>query len=111
MLPSMPITEDQLDKIKAANPGKELHVLDARPEHDEEIVVAPPTSGMFTIWQQKIAEKDVGASRVLVESCCVFPPLPDLRAMLDRKPGLALTWSAELQVIAGIARGDHRRKL
>jgi hypothetical protein len=107
----MPITDEQLEQVKAANPGKTLHVLDARPEHDDEIVVTVPTAGIWNIWQQKIVEKDISAGRVLVEACCVFPARKDLLAMLDAKPGLANTWSAELQMIGGIAKGDHRRKL
>lgn len=122
MLPSMPIIDDFTDEkvaeVKAANPGKVLHVLDALPEHPEAIMVQTPSAAIFTIWQQKVAAKDPTAARMLVEACCVWPapvtngvPSPELRALLDAKPGLSLTWAAELQEIAGLVKGDHRRKV
>jgi hypothetical protein len=113
IVPESRVTEAQADQLKAAHPGVELHVLDGAPVTDNEIVVRPPTQGEWHIYKSHALdpEKRPGAARFLVTTCAVFPDKETLKSILDARPGLADSWSGEIQEIAGVLKGDHRRKL
>lgn len=96
---------------KAAHPGKEIHALDALPAFPDWILVRAPEEGEWNIYRQKMAEKDVGADKMIVQVLAVYPELKEVKAILAAHPGLAQTWAAEIREIAGIVTGDHRRKL
>jgi hypothetical protein len=108
----MPITEAQIEKHRAANPGRELHVI-RNDDHDLEILVKAPDDGewkRFRSMQADDAQKYL-APRALVMGSILEPSATEFTAMLATRPGLAETFAGELIEIAGVSRANTRRKV
>jgi len=106
------LTEEQLERIKAENPGVELHVVSS-PEASVEIVVRKPKEDQWRVFRAMQAddEQRPGALRWLASYCAVFPKGADFAALLAERPGLAETVGAKLVKIAGVDGTATSRKL
>lgn len=106
------ITDDQVLKLKADNPGAELTVI----ENDDvgiEVVVKTPDDGTWKRFRSQNSDdaQRAGALRALVFSCVLFPPGLDFVAAVARKPGIVETIGSKLVEIAGVSMATTTRKL
>jgi hypothetical protein len=108
----MPITEEQIEALKAEHPGDELHLL-ANEEHGAEVVVKVPNDGEWKRYRTTGTDpaQRPFALRSLLLACIVYPAPAEVSAMLARRPGLVETFGAELLEIAGVSQATTRRKL
>ena len=108
----MPITEEKLAEIRAANPGAELHLL-SNDDTGVEVVVKAPNDGewkRFRTMQSDEGQRPL-AIRTLVTACVVYPPAGEFMGVLAARPGLAETFGKDLVEIAGVSSATRRRKL
>lgn len=109
----MPITEEQLAKVKAEHPGEDLHLL-SNPDTDDQIICKGPPSGEWKRFKEKagatVAEK-LAAAHMLVVACLVYPSKEDFAALVQQRPALPETFAGELGEIAGISQRATHRKL
>lgn len=106
------ITEEQQAKVKAANPGVELHLLEADP-WEEDIIVRVPPEATWMKWQSAQLEKENvrGAMKDLVNESLVFPSALDVAAMYDRRPALVEEFAYGIRRIAGVIQAVKLKKL
>src|SRR3954470_3055869 len=100
----MPITDQEIETLKAAYPGDELHLL-SNEEHGAEIVVKVPSDGEWKRYRTTGTDpaQRPFALRALLLSCIVHPAPAEVSAILGRRPGLVETFGAELLEIAGVS--------
>jgi hypothetical protein len=108
----MPITEEKLAEIKAANAGVTLHLL-TNSDTDDQIVCRGPSDGEYKRYRAASggALERIAAQKALVQACLVFPPAEEWAALLAEKPGLAETFTGELMQIGGVSATASHRKL
>lgn len=108
----MRITEEQIAKQHAANPGAELHVI-SNADLDIEILVKAPNDGEWKRFREMQTDdaKRPHAPRQLVIGCILEPPSAEFSQMLTTRPGLAETFANDLVEIAGVSRANTRRKV
>ena len=109
----MAITDEILNGLRAKNPGVQLEQLLHPTIANAEVIARPATEdewGQFRQMQGDEAQK-VFANRMLVDSCVVYPPGPELKAIISKYPGLVESWSGEIAEISGISRSMRRKKL
>jgi hypothetical protein len=106
----MPITKEQFDAAKAANPGVEIEVL----QHDklpDEVLARVPSIETYTLFRNMQADgKKVEASLFLVQSSVLAPDRAGLMKMLEARPGLIEVWAGEIIEMAGVSGGARRKK-
>lgn len=108
----MPITEEQIASLKAANPGAELTLV-SNAEVGMDIVVRVPSEGEWTRFRTQQGDEALRpmALRTLILACIVQPPATEFMGILAQRPGLAETFGADVVAIAGVSRASTRRKL
>lgn len=106
------ITDEQLKKLKADNPGESLHLL-SNPDTDDHIVCKGPSEGEWKRFRATgpTALERIVAYRNLVTACLVYPSREEFSALLAERPALAETFAGELSEIAGVSRTATHRKL
>lgn len=106
------ITDEQIAKLKADNPGAELHLL-TNDETEAEVVVKTPSEPEWRRFRSMSSDDSQRAMalRSLVLACVVRPPMEEFAEMLERKPGLAETFGSKLVDIAGVSMATTVRKL
>jgi hypothetical protein len=106
------LTEEQLERIKAENPGVELHLVSS-PETGVDVVVRKPKEDEWRRFRAMQAddEQRSGALRLLAIHSSVFPKGAEFMAMLAEFPGMAETVGAKLIKIAGVDGTATSRKL
>lgn len=109
----MSITQEQLDEIKAANAGLDLHVIENPITGDQLVCKSPGVE-----WTRYMAEQEgkpyparLTAGKVCITMCAVHPPRADVERMLAERPGLVQTFIGELGEIAGATNKASHRKL
>lgn len=108
----MPITEEQIAKHKAANPGAELHVI-SNADTGIEVLVKVPNEGewkRFRTMGSDDAQRPL-ALRQLVLACIQEPSPAEFMGILAQRPGLSETFGADLVELAGVSRANTRRKV
>jgi len=106
------ITDDQIAKLKEANPGAELTLI-SNDDVGIEVVAKTPDDGTwkrFRAQSSDDAQRSI-ALRGLVMSCVVFPAPADFGAAVNRKPGIIETIGNKLVEIAGVSLATTTRKL
>jgi len=80
---------------------------------DFEVIGKAPSRGEFLRFQEMATDpkKRSKATEALVRACIVYPPGAELEAMLDKKPGLALTFGEKLVELAGAGVEVEEKKL
>lgn len=108
----MPITEEQVSRLKAENPGLELHVVSS-PDTGAEVVVRRPSEPEWRRFRSMVGDDDQrpGALRQLAISSAIYPKGDDFMALLADYPGLAETIGGKLVKIAGVDGAATSRKL
>lgn len=112
------ITDEIVARVKAANPGTDLHQI----EHDklpEYAIIRAPSKGEWDIYvttrdgdaETGTKSKPIDAMEMLVSTCVLFPLKDELERQISRAPALREAWVAEIVEIAGITRGTKRKKL
>lgn len=106
------LTEELIAKLKEANPGAELSVIEEG-EIGLEVVVKVPDEGA---WRRFRAQQDDDAQssialRGLVFACVVHPVPADFVPIVARRPGIVETVGGKLVKIAGVSRAATIRKL
>lgn len=106
------ITEEQIAKTKAANPGVEMHLLEAEP-WDESIIVRVPTEANWMKWRNAIREGENirGAQKDLVNDSLLFPTPLEMSAIYDRRPALVEEFASGISKIAGVIQSVKAKKL
>ena len=104
------ISEETIAKVKAENPGRELHLFGN--EFGQAIFRSPTRSEYERMLEERHNEElRVVAPRNLVMSCAIYPKDAELLALLDRYPGLINVFAGELASIAGAKSVSIRKKL
>lgn len=108
----MPITNEQIDALKAAHPDDELHLLSSA-EVDMELVVKAPRAAEWKLLRSRQADeaKKPTAMRDFLLACLIEPSPQAFTAVLAQRPGLAETFGVELLEIGGLSRDAVHRKL
>ena len=106
------ITRQQIDAAKQANPGAELHLLDALGH--QAIAKAPPRE-QYEFFKTEASHKQAGralaALETLVKGCVVTPDAAGLEKMLDKFPGLVESYGNALIKLAGLTEEATAKKL
>lgn len=104
------IPEDVIAKVRADNPGVELHLLGN--EFGQAIFRVPPKA-TFERYLTEMMETEtrVQAFRTIVNDSLVYPDKEGMAALLKERPGLLTTFAGELSEIAGVKRASISRKL
>jgi hypothetical protein len=106
------VTDEQIVKLKEANPGAELTLI----QNDDvgiEVVVKTPDDGTWKRFRSQSsddAQRSV-ALRGLVLSCVVHPAGPDFASAVARRPGIIETIGGKLVEVAGVSMATTARKL
>lgn|GEM_PF-5123373 len=105
------ISEEQVEKLKAANPTIELHKISAD-EWDEDIVVRVPTEELWRQWKANIDPATrYGAMKDLINGCLIFPTPVELQAVFGRRPALVEEFTDGVCRIAGVIKSVRLKKL
>jgi hypothetical protein len=104
------ITDEQIAKLKEANPGVELSVLHLE-DLDLDVVVKTPDEGVWKRFRSQASDdaQKSGALRGLVFGCAVWPS--DFATLVSRRPGIVETVGNRLVEIAGVSMAVTVRKL
>lgn len=107
----MPLDDQTISDIRAANPGAELHALTT--DDGLAVVVKMPSGPEFERFTQQLAddERQHNAMANLFHTCVVYPPAAEIRAMLAAQPGLAFSFGGRLAKVAGVRRDIDAKKL
>lgn len=101
---------EQLDRLRALNPGVELEVL----QHDrlpDEVIARVPKESEWNIYQQLQGDdKLADATEALIAFCVLWPEKQALTAMTDAHPALTGVWTGELVEMAGYSMKAYRKK-
>jgi hypothetical protein len=104
------ISDETIAKLKAANPGAELVLLQAAGE--EAVFRTPP----YAEWKRfkslylDPAQRPM-ALETLVFGCLVHPAATDMREVLNRRPALAEVFGERLASAAGMGAEAVEKKL
>jgi len=100
------LPEATLEKLRGEYGS--IHVREAA---GETVVLRGPNRAEWNAFQAKAADENKRhkAPEALLRSCVVYPPPTDFDAMLDRKPGLVITFGTELMEIAGVVKDVEKK--
>lgn len=104
----MNMDKNTIDELKTAH-GHELVLVRAA---GAELVVRPPTTAEYRRAMDKIGEGErrrVPALEELGRCCCVYPDKAALSALLEQKPGLALTLGGKALELSGVVESDAEK--
>lgn len=106
------MTNDTIEKVKAANPGADLRVI-ANQELGIEVIVRAPNKAEFRRFRTMYGDpaQRAIASEAFLLGCIAEPTAEEFRATLDRYPALAESFAGELCEIAGAIGTVTNRKL
>jgi len=101
--------ETTIEKLKADNPGSDLHVIKIA---GETVVIRPPSSGEFERFVSNMErESRAKALGALLFSVRVYPSSEALQSILDKKAGLVFSIGNEVCKIAGLNQEAETSKL
>lgn len=108
----MPISDETIKQIKAANPGVEFQVL----SHDtlpDQVLARVPARGVYTNYLQMRDEggRRVEASEMLCDTSILFPDKAELQKMFEAHPALPVVWAQEIAEMAGATAKASRKKV
>jgi hypothetical protein len=106
-------TAADIAKVKAANPGIEIELVE-HPSLPHDFIVRGPSRGVWNIYRAKISSEGekVTADDVLFQACVLWPERGEEReALLDQYPGLVNVVAGEIIEIGGASRQATHRKL
>jgi hypothetical protein len=109
----MPVTDEDIARLKAANPGVELHLLSA-PEFGVEVVVKSPPPAEWERYRFEQHDKPgqkYALLKQLVTLHTVHPPAQDLAILMARYPALVESLGAQIGEAIGLGTVVTRRKL
>lgn len=108
----MPISQETIDKIKAAMPGVELEVL-VHPTLPDEVLGRIPPKGVYAIYLQLLNDplRRIEAAEALCKGSIVYPTGPELDKMFDAHPALPRVFADELAEMAGATLKASRKKV
>jgi hypothetical protein len=104
------LDEKMIEELKAKYADKELELIEAA---GEKLVAGTPSKAewnKFQSWIQDEKKKSLAYHDFVIGSI-VYPPTQELEALLDRKPGLAITVASQLSEMAGLDSRVTRKKL
>jgi hypothetical protein len=110
----MEISQEQIDKLKAAHAGAELHQVTAGSgEREASVVVKVPTRERWNRFKAQVADQNrkALAFEALVVDCVVHPSKAELGAMLEARPGLSEAFGGKITELAGLEETVTAKKL
>lgn len=99
------LSENTIRDLKTKH-GDNLAAIDCG---DVVLVFRGPTRDEFDRWFDRSSNERTSAARELAQSCVVYPGLDDMRACLDRSPGLLMRKGGILDVVTDLAGFDDQR--
>lgn len=104
----MTLSEDVIEKLKAEH--GELTQLTHGPD---EVIVRTPNRAQWKRFRAQIGneKRRDDALELLLRDCVVHPEKADFDAMLDRRPGLAETFGAQVVELAGAVKEPEKKAL
>ncbi len=107
----MPISQDDINKVKAANPGVALEQLSIDAPEFEFIAKKPPR-GIYTVFLQQHEDgKGIEANETLCDYCIVYPDRATVQKTFEDFPSLPHKIAIELRKTAGADAKITRKKL
>ncbi len=107
------VTEEIISKVKAANPGIEVHLVE-HPDLEHDFIVKGPGKQVWNIYRAQVSEAatKVQADDVLFSSCVLWPEKgPERDAIVERYPGIVQVVTGEIIEIGGASKAATHRKL
>lgn len=108
------IPQAEIDALKAAHPGSELHLLTVGDgERAETIIVKVPDRTRWMRFKEQAADKNrrAVAMEALVHDCAVYPAKAEVMARIEARPALAETFGAQIVELAGLEETVVAKKL
>jgi hypothetical protein len=104
----MPIDKSIIEGLKAEH--GDVYLLEAK---EESVVVTVPTRPQYRRFIEAAGKdnKRPHAMETLCRECVVYPNAETFDALLEKKPGLAATFSAKLLELAGVEDEAAAKKL
>ena len=106
-------TAADIARVKAANPGIELHLVE-HPNLPHDFIVRGPSRGVWNIYRAKAsneAEK-VTADDALFSACVLWPERGEEReALIETYPAIVNVVAGEIVEIGGASKHASHRKL
>src|SRR5664279_1159672 len=99
-------TAADIAKVKLANPGAELHIVE-HPELPHDFIVKGPSRGLWNIYRAKVSNEAerVAADDLLFEGCVLWPERgEELQALIERYPAILNVVAAEIVEIGGATK-------
>lgn len=102
------ITEEQIAEAKIK--AKDVTLLEAS---GEEVLARPATRAEWKKHMSALTNEETRsiAFDALFFDCVVFPPRAELNAMLERQPGLSLTFAKQIQKLSGLTSEVSAKKV
>lgn len=105
-------TDDDIKKVKLANPGTDLHLIE-HPVLPIDFIVRGPSKPEWALFRQRNgndAEKG-SAEEMLYETCAIWPEKKERDEVVARYPAVVNMVAGELAEIAGATQQASHRKL
>lgn len=106
-------TAEIITKVKAANPGTDVHLVE-HPNLPHDFIVKGPGRQVWNLYRQQVSNETtkVHADELVFESCVLWPEKgADRDALLEKYPAMLNVVSGEIIEIGGAAKGAVHRKL
>jgi hypothetical protein len=108
------LSQEQIDKLKAAHPGADLQLVTAG-GGDREVSVVVKVPGRERWMRFKAQAQDqhrkAVAMEALVVDCVVHPAPAEVAQMLEARPALAETFGTKIAELAGLEETVLSKKL
>jgi hypothetical protein len=109
----MPITDDEIEAVRAKHPGVDLYLLPHPTLPDADVVARRPTEAE---WKHCLAmsedpQRKPGVNGEMVNNCVLYPEPQQLSAIIKKYPALVGIWSGKIAELAGATEAMRTRKL
>ena len=108
------LSQEQVEKLKVAHPGVELHLVSVGGgEREVSVVVKVPNRERWMRFKNHVADphRKSLAMESLVVDCVVHPSAAELGNLLEVRPGLAETLGNQVAELAGLEETVVAKKL
>jgi hypothetical protein len=106
--------ESEIEKLKAANPGIELHQVSAGTgDREVAVIVKTPDRQRWMRFKAQLQDqhRKAVAMEGLVVDCAVWPSRGEVEQLLEQRPGLVETIGSKVAELAGLEETVTAKKL
>lgn len=112
----MDFAPEIIEKVKAAHPGVELHLLTVESKHADRVyqaIAKVPNRDRWMRFKAQLRDdtRKAVAFEGLVRDMVVHPDPQALDSLLEQRPALAESFGGQISELAGLEEKVHARKL